>query len=68
MYRTDISFAHNKVSELYTLPSNELDVQQLKSSNIQPQCFQTDERYFCKGDCCWKGDCKALTATWLRRG
>ena len=31
-----------------------------------PECFQSDQRYFCKAKCPWSQQCKKLIAEWLR--
>jgi hypothetical protein len=67
MYPSDMSLTRHNVSTQQTLPANELAVQQLNSNNDFPECYQSDHRYICKDNCCWKSGCKALTATWLRK-
>ncbi|BCX87649.1 hypothetical protein MIN45_P0016 [Methylomarinovum tepidoasis] len=31
-----------------------------------PECFQSDQRYFCRAKCPWSRRCKKLIAEWLR--
>lgn len=67
MYRTDMPLAQHNANTVHALVTNIIEVKELDTSNSLPACYQTDERYFCEGNCCWKSSCKALTATWLRR-
>ena len=64
MYQSNLSLTPHNVKKR---PAEELAVQQLNCSNIYPECYQSDYRYVCKDNCCWKKDCKKLTATWLRK-
>lgn len=42
-------------------------VRSIQKVQGQTQCFQSDQRYFCKKkNCRWKCDCKKLIAEWMR--
>ena len=38
----------------------------IQEAQGKEQCYLTDKRYTCDGECGWEDSCKKLTATWLR--
>ena len=41
-------------------------IREIQRTLGQEPCYLTDLRYSCNATCDWSGECKKLTATWLR--
>ena len=41
-------------------------IRSIQDAQGREACFLTDKRFDCNKNCQWSGDCKKLTASWLR--
>lgn len=54
------------VSEQYYHSAIKRLIWAIQGAQGKDQCYLSDERYTCSGDCKWDSSCKKLTASWLR--